>query len=50
MDKEKFETMVEMMKSCCIGEKDMANCCSMMKKMMQQGEGRDGAEEEKKMP
>jgi hypothetical protein len=34
MDKEKFEKMVEMMKGCCTDEEGMANCCSMMKKMM----------------
>jgi hypothetical protein len=34
MDKEKFEKMVEMMKG-CTDEEGMANCCSMMRKMMQ---------------
>ena len=37
MDKEKFEKMVEMMKGCCTDEEGMANCCSMMKKMMGYG-------------
>jgi len=45
MDKEKFEKMVEMRKGFCTDEKGMANCCSMMKKVMQFGEGK---EEEKK--
>ncbi len=30
-----FEKMAEMMRSCCPGEGKMADCCSMMKKMMQ---------------
>jgi len=39
MDKEgKFEKMAEMMKNCCKGEGGMADCCSMMRKMMQCGE------------
>ena len=46
MDKEKFEKMVEMMKG-CTDEKSMANCCSMMKKMMQCCE-REGKENKKK--
>jgi len=41
MDKEKFEKMAEMMKGCCTDEKGMANCCAMMKKMMQYGEGKE---------
>jgi hypothetical protein len=32
--------MAEMMRSCCPGEGKMADCCSMMRKMMQ------GCEEE----
>jgi hypothetical protein len=35
MDGEKFEKMAEMMKSCCPGEDGMADCCSMVKKMME---------------
>ncbi len=31
----KFEKMAEMMRSCCTGEGGMADCCSMMKKMME---------------
>ena len=34
MDKEKFKKMVEMMKG-CTDEEGMANCRSMMRKMMQ---------------
>jgi hypothetical protein len=35
--KEKCEKMAEMMKSCLTGEGDMADCCSMMKKMVRYG-------------
>jgi len=35
----KFGKMAEMMRKCCGGKGDMADCCSMMKKMMQFGEG-----------
>ena len=39
MDKKrKFEKMAEMMKSCFTGEGGMADCCSMMKRMMELGE------------
>jgi hypothetical protein len=31
----KFEKMAEMMRSCWTGEGGMADCCSMMKKMME---------------
>ena len=48
MDKEKFEKMVEMMKGFCKDEKGMANCCSMMTKMMRYGEGKETAEKKKK--
>jgi hypothetical protein len=47
MDKEKFIKMIEMMKGFCTDEEGMANCCSMMKKMMCHGEG-EGEETEKK--
>jgi hypothetical protein len=47
MDKEKFEKMFEMMKGCCTGEEGFANCCSMMKKMMQQGERKETGKKEK---
>ena len=33
-----FKKMAEMMRSCCPGEGKMADCCSMMRKMMQCGE------------
>jgi hypothetical protein len=47
MDKKKFERMAEMMKDCCKDEESMANCCTMMRKMMQCGQGKK-AEEKKK--
>jgi len=48
MDKKgRFEKMAEMMKSCCTGEEDMADCCSMMKKMMRYGEGEETTKEKK---
>jgi hypothetical protein len=43
----KFEKMAEMMKNCCTGEGSMADCCSMMKKMMQCGK-EEKSEEKKK--
>ena len=49
MDKKgKFEKMVDMMKSRCTGEEDMADCCSMMRKMMEFCEGEEEKEEKKK--
>jgi len=37
----KFEKMAEMMRSCCPREGGMADCCSMMRKMMgQEGRGK----------
>jgi len=47
MDQEKFEKMFEMMKGCCTGEEGFANCYSMMKKMMQQGERKETGKKEK---
>jgi hypothetical protein len=47
MDKEKFEKMVEMMKGFCTDEGGMANCCSMLKKMMCYGEGKETGERKK---
>jgi len=44
MDKEKFKKMAEMMKSCCTDEEGLANCCSMMMKMMRFGERKETAE------
>ena len=37
MDKKgKFEKMAEMMRNCCKDEGELADCCSMMRKMMEQ--------------
>ena len=37
MDKKgKFEKMAEMMKNCCKDEGELADCCPMMRKMMEQ--------------
>ncbi len=48
MDKEKFEKMAEMMKSCCCkDEEGMANCCAMMRKMMRYGEGKEAGKKKK---
>jgi hypothetical protein len=41
----KFEKMAEMMRNCCKGEGDMADCCSMMRKMM--GQEKIGEKKEK---
>jgi hypothetical protein len=49
MDKKKnFEKMAEMMKSCCSGEGDMVDCCSMMRKMMEFCEGEETQKKKKK--
>jgi len=47
MDKEKFEKMIEMMKGCCTDEGGMANCCSMMRKMMRYGERKETEKKKK---
>jgi len=47
MDKEKFMKMIEMMKGFCTDEEGMANCCSMIKKMMCHGEGEETKKEKK---
>ena len=47
MDKEKLEKMAEMMKGCCTDEGSISSCCSMMKKMMCYGEGKDTGEKKK---
>jgi hypothetical protein len=39
--------MAEMMRSCCTGEGDMADCCSMMRKMMELGEGEETKKKKK---
>ena len=46
-DFKKFEKMAEMMKSCCTGEGGMSDCCSMMRKMMEEGEGKEKGEKNK---
>jgi len=43
----KFEKMAEMMKSCCTGEGGMMDCCSMMRKMMEEGEEKEKGEKNK---
>ena len=48
MDKKKFEKMAEMMKGCCSDEEGLAGCCSMMKKMMGFGDGKETAQKKKK--
>jgi hypothetical protein len=49
MDKKgKFEKMAEMMKNCCKDEGELADCCSMMKKMM--GQKKRGEKKEKEGP
>jgi hypothetical protein len=51
MDKKgKFEKMAEMMKNCCKDEGELADCCSMMRKMvgqMKRGEKKDKEEPSK---
>ncbi len=39
-----FQKMAEMMKSCCPGESDIMDCCSMMKTMMDRGKGAEAKE------
>ncbi len=39
-----FQKMAEMMKSCCPGEGDLMDCCSMMRKMMAQSKGAEAEE------
>jgi len=36
---EKFKKMLELMRNGCSGDGDMADCSSMMRKMMRYGEG-----------
>ena len=48
MDKKrKFEKMAEMMRGFCTGEGEMADCCSMMKKMMRYAEGEETPKKKK---
>lgn len=46
-DFKKFEKMAERMKSCCIGQGGMMDCCSMMRKMMKEGNGKETGEKNK---
>ena len=49
MDKKgKFEKMVDMMKGRYTGEGDMADCCSMMRKMKEFCEGEEETKKKKK--
>ena len=47
MDKERFERMAKMMEGCCKDEESMANCCTMMRKMMRCGQGKETQEKKK---
>ena len=47
MDKEKFEKMAEMMRGYYTDEEGLANCCSMMRKMMQLGEKKETEKKKK---
>jgi hypothetical protein len=47
VDKAKFEKLIEMMKSCCTSEESMANCRSMMRKMMPCGQGEEKGKKKK---
>ncbi len=42
-----FQKMAEMMKSCCPGEGDIMDCCSMMRRMTGQGKGAEAKETKK---
>ena len=44
----KFEKMAEMMRNCCKDEGELADCCSMMKKMM--GQKKRGEKKDKEEP
>jgi hypothetical protein len=43
----KFEKMAEMMRNCCPGKGDMADCCSMMRRMMACPEGEEETKKKK---
>jgi hypothetical protein len=48
MDKKgEFKKMADMMKSCCTGEGDRADCCSMMRKMREFCEGEETKKKKK---
>ncbi len=36
-----FQNMAEMIKTCCPGEGDIMDCCSMMRRMMGQGKAKE---------
>ena len=42
-----FQKMAEMMRSCCPGEGDIVDCCSMMRRMTGQGKGTEAKETKK---
>ncbi len=42
-----FQKMAEMMKSCCPGEGDIMDCCSMLRRMMAQSKGAEAKETNK---
>ncbi len=42
-----FQKMAEMMRSCCPGEGDIIDCCSMMRRMMAQCNGAEAKETNK---
>ncbi len=39
-----FQKMAEMMKSCCPGDGDAVDCCSMMRRTMAQSKGAEAKE------
>jgi hypothetical protein len=39
-----FQKMAEMMKSCCPGEGDTVDCCSIIRRMMGRGTGAEDRE------
>ena len=43
----KFEKMAEMMRNCCPEESGIADCCSMMRKIMRCGEGEETTKKKK---
>jgi hypothetical protein len=45
---EKFKKMLELMRNGCSGDGDMADCCSMMRKMTRYGEGEESMMKKKK--
>jgi hypothetical protein len=44
---EACEKMAEMIRTCCAGEDRMADCCSMMERMMGYGKGEPTTRKEK---